>query len=138
MIVFCVSFFLVLGTATQGAAAEWKLEEGNTVDYKIETLLQNGTRHADEIENDYFSLYDVSEGDVFTLRVGEIFSSAEECEWKYSISTGGREVSSTTVSYDRPCEEGTSLALGMIFPVEDREQYEGEVVPNINTHTRYQ
>ncbi|MFX0114291.1 MAG: hypothetical protein ACFFB3_07075 [Candidatus Hodarchaeota archaeon] len=126
----------MLSTATQGAATEWKLQEGNTIDYKIETLLLNGTRHANEISNDYFSLHDVSEGDFFTLRVGEIVSSAEACEWKYSISTGGREVSSTMVSSDHSCKAGTGLGLGMIFPVDNREHYEMEIVPNISTHSR--
>ncbi|MHA2232829.1 MAG: hypothetical protein ACXAB4_10090, partial [Candidatus Hodarchaeales archaeon] len=130
LMVICVCFFIVLSATTQGTAAEWKLKEGDTIHYKIETLLLNGSGHADEIDSDYFTLYDVTEGDVFTLRVGEISSAAEECEWEYGIWAGGRVVHSTSASGDFPCEEGTGF--GMIFTVEDRDHYES-VVANINS-----
>jgi hypothetical protein len=129
--VFTVLLFAGPSAATQTTAAEWKLKEGDTIRYKIVTLLLNGSRHADDTSNYDIALHDVNEGDVFTLIVGEISSEAEDCEWGYSIWTGGREVSSTRASSNRPCEEGT--ALDMIFPIENRDHYES-VVTSINSH----
>jgi hypothetical protein len=124
--VFIVLLFAVLNAATQSTAAEWKLQEGDSFRYEIVTLRLNGTRHADEIENDYFTLYDVAEGDIFTLRVGEIASSVEECEWEYGIWLRGQEVSSTSYHGNLPCADYN--ILDMIFPVGNRSSYESLVV----------